>query len=93
MKKTTVSNATLEALDLQELCRFCVVEEAWIIELVEHGALSPVGHSKSNWKFVGLNISRAKKACRLHRDLGVNAAGVALVLDLLEERDALLRRT
>jgi chaperone modulatory protein CbpM len=35
---------------------------------------------------------RAKKACRLTRDLGVNAAGVALVLDLLEERDAVLRR-
>jgi chaperone modulatory protein CbpM len=28
----------------------------------------------------------------LNRDLGVNTAGVALVLDLLEERDAVLRR-
>ncbi|WP_315901083.1 chaperone modulator CbpM [Leisingera daeponensis] len=34
----------------------------------------------------------AKEARRLNRDLGVNAAGIALVLNLLVERDEILRR-
>lgn len=41
---------------------------------------------------MGTSIVRAKKARRLNRDLGVNTAGVALVLGLLEERDGALRR-
>lgn len=92
MKKTTMRSDIIEALSLQELCRFCQADEAWVIELVEHGVLSPVGGQRSNWQFVGTSIVRAKKARRLNRDLGINAAGVALVIDLIEERDAALRR-
>lgn len=92
MKKTTLQSNIVDALSLQDLCRFCQADETWVIELVEHGVLEPVGSARSNWRFVGANIVRAKKAHRLNRDLGVNTAGVALVLDLLEERDAIMRR-
>ena len=79
-------------MTLPELCRFCQVDETWVVELVEHGALTPEGVSISAWHFHGTNIARAKKARRLSRDLGINAAGVAMVLDLLAERDDILRR-
>lgn len=92
MKKATDRNDIVEALSLTDLCRFCHADETWVIELVEHGVLEPLGSTSGNWRFVGTSIVRAKKARRLHRDLGVNIAGVALVLDLLEERDAILRR-
>ncbi|WP_299692099.1 chaperone modulator CbpM [uncultured Tateyamaria sp.] len=92
MKKTTLRSEVVDTLSLQDLCRFCHADEAWVIELVEHGVLDPVGGTSSNWRFVGESIRRAKKARRLNRDLGVNTAGVALVLDLLEERDAVMRR-
>ena len=92
MKKTTFQSDIVEALSLQDLCRFCQSDEAWVIELVEHGVLEPVGSTSGNWRFVGTSIVRAKKARRLNRDLGINAAGVALVLDLLEERETVLRR-
>jgi len=92
MKKTTLQSDIVEALSLQDLCRFCQSDEAWVIELVEHGVLEPVGSTSGNWRFVGTSIVRAKKARRLNRDLGINAAGVALVLDLLEERETVLRR-
>ncbi|WP_299031487.1 chaperone modulator CbpM [uncultured Sulfitobacter sp.] len=92
MKKMTQHSEIVDTLTLQDLCRFCQADEAWVIELVEHGVLDPVGGNSGNWRFVGTNIVRAKKARRLNRDLGVNVAGVALVLDLLEERDAVLRR-
>ncbi|MEE4188134.1 MAG: chaperone modulator CbpM, partial [Roseobacter sp.] len=45
----------------------------------------------SEWPFHGINIVRAKKARRLQRDLGINTPGVAMVLDLLQEREVLLR--
>ncbi|MGB7242632.1 MAG: chaperone modulator CbpM [Sulfitobacter sp.] len=92
MKAAKLRNDVVDALSLQDLCRFCQADETWVIELVEHGVLEPVGSTRGSWRFVGTSIVRAKKARRLNRDLGINTAGVALVLDLLEERDAILRR-
>lgn len=92
MKKTTLKSDIVDALSLQDLCRFCHADETWVVDLVEHGVLEPMGSTSGNWRFVGTSIARAKKARRLNRDLGINTAGVALVLDLLEERDTILRR-
>lgn len=92
MKKAKRRTAVLETLTLPDLCRFCQVEQTWVIELVEHGVLTPRGSETENWRFQGASIARAKKASRLRRDLGINVAGVALVLELLEERDAALRK-
>ena len=92
MKKTTLRSDIVDTLSMQDLCRFCDADEGWVIEMVEHGVLEPVGSSTRTWRFQGLNIARAKKARRLNRDLGINTAGVAVVLDLIDQRDAALRR-
>lgn len=92
MKISKNRSEIVDALSFRDLCRFCQAEDSWVIELVEQGVLEPVGSEVDNWQFVGTSIVRAKKARRLNRDLGVNVAGVALVLDLLEERDTILRR-
>ena len=92
MKKTTLRSDVIDTLTVQDLCRFCDADETWVIELVEHGVLEPVGTSVRTWRFQGVNISRAKKARRLNRDLGLDTSGVAVVLDLIEQRDAALRR-
>jgi chaperone modulatory protein CbpM len=92
MKKTKSHADIVDALTLQDLCRFCHADEAWLIELVEYGVLEPKGATVEKWRFRGANIVRAKKASRLNRDLGINTAGVAMVLELLEERDTVLRR-
>lgn len=92
MKKARMRTDVVDALSLQDLCTFCQADEAWVVELVEHGVLEPIGSTTGNWRFVGTSIVRAKKARRLNRDLGINTAGVALALDLLEQRDAVLRR-
>lgn len=92
MKPTSQTANVVETLSLSDLCRFCQAEEAWIIELVQYGVLEPVGSSAEEWRFRSLSIARAKKARRLSRDFGINAAGVGLVLDLIEQRDAALRR-
>ena len=92
MKKAVSKSVVVESLSLPDLCRFCQADENWVIELVDHGVLEPEGSSVQSWRFHGVSIARAKRARRLNRDLGINAAGVALVLDLLEERDAMIKR-
>ena len=47
---------------------------------------------RDHWKFPGSNLSRAHAARRLQRDLEINLAGVALVLDLMEEMMSLRNR-
>ncbi len=91
MKKADTQGQVIETLTLAELCRFCDADSAWVIELVEYGALDPLGNVTSEWEFHAVSIARARKARRLQRDFDVNIAGIALILDLLEDRDALRR--
>lgn len=76
-------------LTLDEVSRACAEQTDVIIELVNEGVLSPQGHAPPFWRFTGLQIHRAKVAVRLQRDLGVNLAGAALALHLIDEMDGL----
>lgn len=77
---------------LDELSNACGVEAAWVVELVEHGIIEPEGRSTAEWRFSTLSVVRIAKAKRFDRDLGINPAGIALVLDLLSEIDRLRAR-
>ena len=79
-------------LTLGDLCRACAVESSSIMELVEEGVLTPAGEAPGQWRFTGLHLHRARVAARLQRDLGVNLAGAALALELLEEMEVLRAR-
>jgi len=76
-------------LTLAELSRACATRPELIIELVDEGVLDPVGCESGRWRFTGLHMRRARVAVRLQRDLGINLAGAALALELLDELDAL----
>jgi len=79
-------------LTLDEVSRACAVHAECIIELIEEGVLIPVGREREGWRFSGVHLRRVSIALRLQRDLGVNLAGVALALQLLEEIEALRAR-
>lgn len=79
-------------LSLNDLCKACSSSAEWIIELVEEGALEPIGYVQTQWRFSGNSLQRARTAMRLQRDLGINLAGVALALDLLGEIEILESR-
>lgn len=79
-------------LTLVELCRACNVHAEMVIELVEEGVLEPAGSEPSAWIFAGTSLKRARAALRLQADLGVNLAGVALALELLDELENLRTR-
>lgn len=79
-------------LTLAELCRACQLSAEQIFELVEQGVIEPRGRQPASWRFTGVSIRRVRRAQRLQQDLGVNPAGVALALDLLDELEQLRQR-
>lgn len=82
----------LTELTLAEVCRACTVNVDCIVELVEEGVITPIGREPHRWRFSGTHMRRATVALRLQRDLGVNLAGAALALQLMDELEALRAR-
>ena len=79
-------------LSLDDVCRACAAQSARIVELVNEGVLAPAGSSPDDWHFTGMHVQRARVALRLESDLGVNLAGAALALELLDELHTLRAR-
>lgn len=71
-------------LTLNQLCRICRQPTDFVITLVEEGILDPDGEDPPNWRFSGISVTHVRLVVRLQRDLGINLAGAALVLDLLD---------
>lgn len=78
-----------EELTLDDLCRACAAQSELIVDLVHEGVLAPLGAAPEVWRFTGAHLHRATVAVRLQRDLGVNPAGAALALELMDELDSL----
>jgi chaperone modulatory protein CbpM len=76
-------------LTLRQLCDVCGVHAEYVIELVDEGFIEPSGMEKSHWCFSGITIKRVRKAKRLQHDLGINLAGVALAVELIDEIEKL----
>lgn len=78
-----------DSLTLGQLCRAIGTHADWVISLVEESIIEPQGEDITLWRFSGASLARARSALRLQRDLGLNFAGIALVLDLMEELENL----
>jgi chaperone modulatory protein CbpM len=73
-----------DMVTIGDLCRSCTVEIETVTLLVEEGILEPVGSDVKHWQFTVASLRRVKTAIHLQRDLGVNLAGAALALELLD---------
>lgn len=73
-----------------ELCQVCRIEADLVVRMVEEGVLEPIA-PEPKWRFSGHEIVRAQQALNLVRDLGVNWAGAALALELLDRLERLER--
>jgi len=78
--------------DIETVCRICRTDRDVVIEMVSQGVVDPRGGRSQEWRFTGIAVRRAQIAARLQRELGVNLAGAALALDLLDELETLRRR-
>lgn len=81
-----------ENISLLEFCEICKVDAEWVTALVYEGILEPAQTGSEHWFFSGASLRRALIINRLQQDLDINLAGAALVVELLEERNALLAR-
>lgn len=78
-------------LSIHEVSRICTVETSRIVELIDEGILAAQQSESGEWLLRGEALRRARIALRLQRDLEINLAGVALVLELLAEIEQLRR--
>jgi chaperone modulatory protein CbpM len=76
----------------EELCRSCRLQLDHVAEFVQEGVLEPVAGCQEQLRFKVSSIRRVRTAVRLQRDLGVNLAGAALALELLDRIADLERR-
>lgn len=67
------------------------VEATVVMEYVELGLVQP-GHRPAQELPSAADLARLSRALRLARELEVHAAAAAMLVELLEERDALRRR-
>lgn len=89
LQATSIVMEEQTELTLDEVCRACSAQPTTIVELISEGVIdlqvTPQEMQPEHWRFTGLHLRRASVAMRLHRDLGINFAGAALALQLLEE--------
>lgn len=82
-------------LTLEQLCRSCRLPREQVLLLVEEGIIEPqdqLADTAEHWQFHWTSLTRVRTSTRLQQDLGVNLAGVALALELLERIEQLERR-
>jgi len=94
-KQSVLSGIIVEetcAFTLGELSNACGMPAEWILALVDEGVIEPVGSDQRHWQFRGQSLRRVRIVQRLEADLGLNLAGAALALELLEEVQLLRNR-
>jgi len=76
-------------ITIVELCEVCSIEFTLVDELVSEGILEPVGGAREKRRFPYSSVRRTRTVVHLQRDLGLNLAGAALALELLDRIESL----
>jgi chaperone modulatory protein CbpM len=80
------------SLPLEELCQLERIDPKLVIEIVEYDIAQPMrGEKVDDWVFDTTTVYWIKKAVRLHLDLEIDWIAVALVIDLMQQKESLLR--
>lgn len=73
---------------LQELCLRCGMEHQQLQQLVEFGTITPLARPRSgnnDWQFSADTLQLLAKAARMQQAFELDAAGLAISLELLDE--------
>lgn len=82
-----------KSYDFRELCDNVSINPDLVISLVNYGVVSPIVECPDyQWSFHAASLSRLQLAHRLLRDFEINASGVAILLDLIEENRKLHKK-
>lgn len=91
-EQETLSGAIFDEkteVTIVELCRICTVSPESLEEMIAEGILEPSGGRQDERRFSYACVRRTRTAIHLQKDLGLNLAGAALALDLLDRIDDL----
>ena len=82
--------ATVLRIAVSELCEQDGLSHGLLLEMVQYDIARPVaGSSIEDWVFDATAAHWLKKALRLRRDLDLDWVAVAMLIDLLRERERL----
>ena len=86
--KTIIAGVLVDehtTISIVDICQQCNISEAMLLEMLEHGLCdAPIIHLETI-HVDEKTFRRIQSASRIQHDLGVNAPGVVLVLELLDE--------
>jgi chaperone modulatory protein CbpM len=86
-----MSDAILK-ISMSELCQANNISRELLIEVVDYGIAEPIaGNNQDEWVFDTSDIHWLKKAIRLNRDMEIEWVAVAMVIDLLKQKESLQR--
>jgi chaperone modulatory protein CbpM len=84
-----MTTSTLQ-ISIREFCECEGIPEGLVVTVVEHGIARPLsGGEAPEWVFDTASAGWIRKAIRLRRDLEVDWVAVAMVIDLLQQREQL----
>lgn len=75
-----------------QLCRRCAIESELVERLVAEGVIEPSRRDGETLYFPQHCVKRTRIVVRLRSDLGINLAGAALAVELLERIERLESR-
>lgn len=75
-----------------QLCRSCAIESELVDRLVAEGIIEPSRREGETLYFPQHSVKRTRIVVRLRSDLGINLAGAALAVELLERIERLESR-
>jgi chaperone modulatory protein CbpM len=76
-------------ISIVELCEVCSVERKIVDKMIDEGILEPMESGRGSRRLPYSSVRRTRTVIHLQRDLGVNLAGAALALELLDRIDNL----
>jgi chaperone modulatory protein CbpM len=85
-------NTAIFSISFRELCQFEGIQRDVIIDIVDYGIVAPIeGDDINNWVFDTNSVYWIKKAVRLYQDLEIDWIAVAMLVDLLQQKELLQR--
>jgi chaperone modulatory protein CbpM len=72
-------------ISIHEVSTSFGIEETLIQDIVDEGIVTAIQNEKQEWQLDARALGRIRTVLHLYHDLGVNLAGAALALELLDE--------
>jgi chaperone modulatory protein CbpM len=79
-------------LTLEQLAQACAVSPEWLRARIDEGLIAVSGADQVEWRFTVQALHRVRRMHALERDFDAVPELAALMVDLLEEMDALRAR-